>query len=188
MSNNQHYNNSMHPQNVASRYQGNRRTSLSDNAYGSSNNSHVLYDDKAGVKAARNGYTDSLARSRKSSVPEQRSRQASDGTAASLYQSGPSHQGSYRVDNATTSGNRFSGYGYPKTRPVEDPAITGDRIAGCGPSWIGPKNTTVLELFIGDVPDEVETTDLESLFSKQMNMMPTKVIIGRTVPRHAFVE
>jgi hypothetical protein len=188
VANNQHYSHNMLPQNAGPRYQGNRRTSLSDNTYGSSNSSYMLYDDKAGTKAARGGNTDILARSRKSSVPEQRGRHGSYGTDASPYQPGPSNYGSGRIDNQTAMGNRFSNHGPPKTRPVDDPSITGDTIAGCGPSWIGPENTRVFELFIGDVPDDVQATDLESMFSNMMNMMPTRVTVGYKLPRHAFIE
>jgi hypothetical protein len=188
VANNQHYNHNMLPQNAGPRYQGNRCTSLSDNTYGSSNSSCMLYDDKAGTKAVRGGYTDVLARSRKSSVPEPRERHGSYGTDASPYQKGPSNYGSGRMDNQTAMGNRFSSHGPLKTRPVDDPAITGDTIAGCGPSWIGPENTRVFELFIGDVPDDVQATDLEFMFSNVMSMMPRKVTIGYKLPRHAFVE
>ncbi|KAF3052215.1 hypothetical protein E8E11_010224 [Didymella keratinophila] len=87
------------------------------------------------------------------------------------------------------AGGRYN-YG-PKSHMDNDPSITQDLEFGCFVDWIGPLNEIVNELFVKDLPENIQPTELEDLFQAQLGVKLTSVNI-RCSPqapqlKHAFV-
>ncbi|KAG9185265.1 hypothetical protein G6011_07809 [Alternaria panax] len=71
----------------------------------------------------------------------------------------------------------------------DDPTITGDSVFGCGHTWIGPKNSTVNELWIGDLPSDVGEDELVQLFKQTVGVTPIAISLRSRFPQdgtHAF--
>lgn len=169
-------------QNMDSRRHGDRRISQQHV------NGSVLYDPYEGSNPAfrtaqyfggkkynQNGLHSNNGRQRKASFPGSR----------------PYH-GQYTNGRPQTGGPHIPG---PKPYSEDNRAITQDREYGCYIDWIGPQNETVNELFVKDLPEDVQDAELEVLFQERLGVKPTSINIrfspqfpqqaqGR---RHAFV-
>lgn len=55
----------------------------------------------------------------------------------------------------------------------DDPDIVNDLEYGCNQRWIGPKNESVDEVFVGDLPDDVSEPELQRLFENGVGLTPT---------------
>jgi hypothetical protein len=72
---------------------------------------------------------------------------------------------------------------------MDDPTITGDSVSGCGPTWIGPKNSTVKELWIGDLPADADENELIQLFKQTVGVTAVTISLKNKFPHsapHAF--
>lgn len=78
----------------------------------------------------------------------------------------------------------------PRRRSSEDdPAVTGDAVSGCGHTWIGPKNASVNELWIGDLPQDIHEDELVQLFQQAVKISPIGISLRSNSvkgPFHAF--
>ena len=71
----------------------------------------------------------------------------------------------------------------------DDPNITGDSVSGCGHTWIGPKNLTVNELWIGDLPPDAREDEIIQLFKQTVDVTATAISLRSRLPQngtHAF--
>ncbi|KAB2103305.1 hypothetical protein AG0111_0g8361 [Alternaria gaisen] len=71
----------------------------------------------------------------------------------------------------------------------DDPTITGDSVSGCGHTWIGPKNLTVNELWIGDLPPDAREDEIIQLFKQTVDVTATAISLRSRLPQngtHAF--
>lgn len=106
----------------------------------------------------------------------------------------PSFPGSRLYHGQYTNGRSQTGGPYnsgPKSHMGNDPSVTQDRDYGCFIDWIGPQNEIVNELFVNDLPENVQEVELEGLFQARLGIKPTSICI-RCSPqapqkRHAFV-
>lgn len=105
-----------------------------------------------------------------------------------------SHHGYSRPETMTSYNGRYGGVA-SGTRPMQDDlSITQNRTTGCGTDWIAPLNTTVNELFIGDLPVDVEDAviehELANLFQRTFQISPVKISVRPVSPKgrtnHAF--
>jgi hypothetical protein len=75
----------------------------------------------------------------------------------------------------------------------DDPEVTQDVEKGCSSHWIGPRNETVKEVFIGDLPEDIQVPEIETLFKRRIGITPASVAIPSPplhryhCRRHAFV-
>jgi hypothetical protein len=132
----------------------------------------------SGKKYNQNGFQNPRGRQRKLSTPGSR----------------PYHSqfANDKPGHVQSNGNRFLG---PKGPGEDDPAITQDHEHGCHTNWIGPQNTTVTEVYIGDLPEDIRDAELEALFQDRIGVKP-KSINARSAThsqynhptrKHAFV-
>ncbi|KAF2629709.1 hypothetical protein BU25DRAFT_272384 [Macroventuria anomochaeta] len=181
---NMHYSPGMPSQNIDPRHPGDRRFSQQHgngsalyDPYEGSNPAFRTVGYSNGKKYSQNSLHNSTGRQRKTSFPGSR----------------PYH-GQYTNDRPgllQMGGNRFFG---PKPDREDDPAITQDQEYGCYIDWIGPRNETVNELFVKDLPENIQDAELEALFLGRLGVKPTSVKVksaehaqyaqGR---KHAFV-
>lgn len=98
------------------------------------------------------------------------------------------YHGQYANARPQTGGPYNSG---PKSHMINDPSITQDRDYGCFMDWIGPLNEFVNELFVKDLPEDVQDKELEGLFQARLAVKLTSVKIRRSPQapqlKHAFV-
>ncbi|KAF1851824.1 uncharacterized protein K460DRAFT_42107 [Cucurbitaria berberidis CBS 394.84] len=148
------------------------------------NNGGMLYDPynganpkfndapgyNGGKKSGQSGFANQAGRPRKTSNPGNRP--------------GYGQYGMDRPGNITTSGGRYSEHGFKKGRSEDDPVITQNRSSGCHDTWIGPKNETVTELFVGDLPDDVQVHELKQLFEQLAGISPSQVDIKHAHEQH----
>ncbi|KAL1792765.1 hypothetical protein ACET3X_009272 [Alternaria dauci] len=66
----------------------------------------------------------------------------------------------------------------------DDPTITGDSVSGCGHTWIGPKNATVNELWIGDLPPDAGEEELIQLFKQTVGVTATAISLRSRLPHN----
>ncbi|XPS72177.1 hypothetical protein M3J09_004343 [Ascochyta lentis] len=162
---NMHFSPSIVPHNIGPRHPGDRRYSQQHG------NGSALYDPyegnnpsfRAGKKSYHNGsqqhsIQNSNGRQRKASIPGSR-------PYHSQYMSD-------RSGNAQPSGQRFFG---PKGFSEDDLAITQDYKHGCHIDWIGPQNTTVTEVFVKNLPEDVQDAELERLFQDSIGVKPKSI-------------
>lgn len=168
---NMHYPPNMPPQNIDPRHAGDRR-------YSQQHSSGALYDPYEGgnpaFKAA--GYSNSKKNN-------QNSFQGSNGRQRKT--SFPGSRPYYTQYTNNGSGlPQPSGHRYPGSKGYreDDLAIVQDREHGCHIDWIGPQNITVDELFVKDLPGNIQDTELEALFHDGIGVKPTSVNIG--IPFH----
>jgi|SRR5690242_5309146 len=149
----------------------------------------LLYDPYDGSNPAFMGAGYSNGNSRKTYLnghhnPNSRPRRTS-------FPGSRQYQNQYMNDRSSlpqTGGKRnFS----QKTHLENDPAITQDRDYGCYENWIGPHNETVNELYVKDLPEDVEPSELEAMFHSRLGVKPTSINI-KSLPQlhhrtHAFV-
>lgn len=159
-------------------YMDPHHTGRREKSYGTLTGHNTLYDPYNGAKPAfsdygtgrkssRNGYMEQSA-GRKPSVQGLRPRVSSSGT---------------------DWGDRLQRH-HHHHQLKDDPAITGDAIRGCGHTWIGPENHDVNELFIGDLPENIQPREIEIMFSSTINIAPARVIVKTpsfSTRAHAFV-
>lgn len=98
---------------------------------------------------------------------------------------GQAQHGVDRPGDLPTNAPRQLGFsGSRRNRCEDDPTITQNRTTGCHDLWIGPKNETVTELFIGDLPDDVQGHELRSLFEQQIGISPSQVDVRYPEQQH----
>ena len=181
---NRHYFPGMPPQNIDLR-RPNDHPSSQQRANGSglydpyegSNPAFRAAGYSSGKKYNQNGLHNSNGRQRKTSFPGSRP-----------------YQGQYTNDRPgllQMGSNNFSG---PKPHLEDDLAITQDREYGCYIDWIGPHNDTVNELFVKDLPVNVQDAELEALFHDRLGIRPTSINVRSALHaqqaqgrKHAFV-
>ena len=147
---------------------------------------NALYDPYEGSNPAfrstgyANGkkYNQAGSRPHKSSYPGDRpSFFQYSGDRSVSFQGGPNY------------GGHFAG---PKPPFEADPAITGDREHGCNHDWIGPSNNTVDEVYVNNLPENIQKADLHNLFLDKVGVEPTAISIltkiGYPDRKHAFVS
>jgi hypothetical protein len=167
-----YYANNGPPHNTDTRRAGRRNSSYGNgngSLYDPYNGAKPAFNDPAGRRSSRGGFLDQPGRSRKASVPDNRSR-----------------VGSYGADWIDMPGN---GSRYSRGRTVDDPAIIGDTLRGCHQKWIGPENHTVNELFVSDLPDDVQDNEVKEMFAREINIPPLRVTIKKqpsATHAHAF--
>jgi hypothetical protein len=91
--------------------------------------------------------------------------------------------------NVSSSGPRNSDFNARRRLSEDDPTITGDSVSGCGHTWIGPKNLTVSELWIGDLPADVGENELIQLFKQIVGVTAIAISLRNKFPQngtHAF--
>jgi hypothetical protein len=91
--------------------------------------------------------------------------------------------------NVSSSGSRNSDFNARRRLSEDDPTITGDSVSGCGHTWIGPKNLTVSELWIGDLPADVGEDELIQLFKQTVGVTAIAISLRNKFPQngtHAF--
>ncbi|KAJ4381258.1 hypothetical protein N0V86_003607 [Didymella sp. IMI 355093] len=110
----------------------------------------------------------------------------------------PSFPGSRPYQGQYTNGRPQTGGSYntrPKSHLDNNIAITQDQEYGCYIDWIGPKNESVNELFVKDLPEDIREAELENIFQERLGVRLTSVNIGSrsSLPqysqsrKHAFV-
>ncbi|KNG44967.1 hypothetical protein TW65_08208 [Stemphylium lycopersici] len=90
---------------------------------------------------------------------------------------------------AIPPGSYYTNFNPRRRLPEDDPAVTGDAVSGCGHTWIGPKNTSVNELWIGDLPQDIHEDELVLLFQQAVKISPTGISLRSNSlkgPFHAF--
>jgi hypothetical protein len=104
------------------------------------------------------------------------------------------NHGYNRPETGALYNGRYASLGSGSRYMQEDLSITQNGTTGCGTDWIAPLNTTVNELFIGDLPVDVENDviehELADLFQGTFHISPVKIWVrpsptGRS--NHAFV-
>jgi hypothetical protein len=114
-------------------------------------------------------------------TPQDRGRKMSTSSGRTAYSS---------LNYMPPTGLRYNDTSTRRRISEDDPNITGDSVSGCGHTWIGPHNTTVKELWIGDLPQDVSESELLQLFEQTVKVTPTAVSLrsntGRS-PFHAFI-
>lgn len=186
---NMHYAHGIPPQNLDPRRPSDRRHSQQHG------NGSALYDPyegsnpafighsravgyASGKKYNQNGFQNPNGRQRKASMPGSRP-----------YHSQYTNE---RTNHVQASGYRFPG---PKGHSEDDVAITQDHEHGCHINWVGPQNTTVNELFIKDLPEDIQDAELETLFQNKIGVKPKSIIVRSAIlaqhnylgRKHAFV-
>ncbi|KAJ4356339.1 uncharacterized protein N0V89_004371 [Didymosphaeria variabile] len=153
-----------------------RRSSQSIKPSGLFNPYGAERPDKAGFaatgarKGGRGNYSSNVGRSRKYSA----------GTFdRSLYGAYPSDL----PENAMRYGSGQFGEG-PQARNFSsnytfeaDPKITNDEKFGCDYNFIGPKNNTVRQLYVKNLPGDVQDNELRTLFQECAGVRPAKLEI-----------
>ena len=148
------------------------------------NNGGMLYDPynganpkfnegaayNGGKKPGQNGFAAQPGRPRK--------------TSNSTNRAGYGQYGADRPGHMPTSGVRYPEYGFRKGRSEDDPVITQNRSSGCHDNWIGPKNETVTELFVGDLPEDIQVHELQYLFEQQAGVRPSQIDIKHAHELH----
>jgi hypothetical protein len=81
--------------------------------------------------------------------------------------------------NATISSGstRHTSFNNRRRPSEDDPAITGDSVSGCGHTWIGPKNSTVDELWVGDLIQDTSEGELVQMFKQAVGITPTSIAL-----------
>ncbi|USP81160.1 hypothetical protein yc1106_08434 [Curvularia clavata] len=116
-------------------------------------------------------------------APQNRGRRSSTSSSARLV------QGSHYYIPST--GSRIIESSNRRRLSEDDTSITGDSVYGCGHTWIGPKNTTVKELWIGDLPPDVRENELKQLFDKTVGITPLSISVKSNTVKghvHAFAN
>lgn len=143
------------------------------NCRGNAQSNGALYDPYNGTKPAfnehngakrmpRHNHSDNIGRQRKSSAPDHR---------PMLHTYGPERpQNSHHHHAGTVPHVHRRG-----SLAVEDPAIVGDSIAGCGLDWIGPENSTVNELYMVGFPQTCSLKDIFGLLMRTTNIKPADI-------------
>ncbi|CAO2651140.1 Nn.00g094370.m01.CDS01 [Neocucurbitaria sp. VM-36] len=177
MTNNVYYPNTMPSQHMDPRASMPRQASQFNSGgilYDPYNGANPKFNDAAvysgGKKPGQNGFSNQPGRPRKSSH--------------TINRQGYGQLSSDRPGNMPTNTARHSEHGFRKGRLEDDPVITQDRSCGCNDSWIGPKNETVTELFVGDLPDDVQVHELKHLFEQQVGITPSQVDIKHAPEQH----
>ena len=130
----------------------------------------------SGKKQHHNGFQNQPGRPRKPSMP---------------IRPEPVQYGFEKAGNTYNHGSY--GYGFIRRHSEDDPEITQDLEKGCHSHWIGPKNETVKEVFIGDLPEDIQAAEIECLFKQRISVIPACVALPAPVGnrhqlrRHAFV-
>lgn len=111
------------------------------------------------------------------------------------YSGNRPNYGQYGIERSTslqTGPNYGSQFARSKSPQENDRAITGDKESGCYHTWIGPLNETVNELFVKDLPPDVQYAELEAMFFDRIGFKPTAIRVKSTPNlsdrKHAFVE
>ena len=137
----------------------------------------MLFDPYGGTNpkfsdaTAYNGPNKSVPQA--SANPPNRSRKVSNATIRSGYgQIATDQAGNPSVNRARQPDATFI-----RAHGVDDPAITGDPHSGCNQFWVGPENKDVIELFVGDLPEDIQPCELHQLFEELVGISPTRIMI-----------
>ncbi|KAE8846126.1 hypothetical protein HRS9139_00693 [Pyrenophora teres f. teres] len=107
--------------------------------------------------------------------------------------SNPAGRASQHNSNADLHPNssRYQDFGARSRQSEDDPNIVGDTVSGCGHTWIGIQNSTVNELWVGDLPADTPQGEIQQMFEQNVKITPVKVVIKTNgfnkAPSHAFV-
>ncbi|KAJ6200988.1 hypothetical protein J3E72DRAFT_372172 [Bipolaris maydis] len=140
-------------------YNGNNRKFSAGQAYGDT-----------GKKGGPYGFT----------APQHRGRKISTSSGRSVHSS---------HNHMLPTGPRYNEISSRRRQSEDDPKITGDSISGCGHTWIGPNNTTVKELWVGDLPPDVSESEILQLFEQTIGITPIAISLRHNAgkgPFHAF--
>jgi hypothetical protein len=181
MANSQYYNNGMPPHNMDTHRPDRRSGTYTNNGnsllYDPNNGASSAFNDhNTGRKSSRGGFTGQGGRPRKFSGLDQRPRNAS--------------YGSDRAEPIATHGGRPHDHRMVRPQHELDPYITGDPIRGCNQTWIGPENYNVNELFVSDIPQGVEPSEVQDMFMREVSIFPVHAVVKRYAGgghHHAFV-
>lgn len=116
-------------------------------------------------------------------APQNRGRRSSTSSSVRLAQ-GSHHYMPSRGSRSIEPSNRWRS-------SEDDTSITGDSVYGCGHTWVGPKNNTVKELWIGDLPPDIRESELKQLFDKAVGINPLSISIKSNTVKghvHAFAK
>lgn len=90
-----------------------------------------------------------------------------------------------------SSSSRHQDFSTRSRLSEDDPEIVNDLVFGCCHTWIGNKNSTVNELWVGDLPAETRESEVRQMFEQMVKITPTAVSIKNNSfnksPLHAFV-
>ncbi|KAJ4369063.1 hypothetical protein N0V83_006146 [Neocucurbitaria cava] len=186
MTNNAYYTNNMPGQHMDPRAAMPGQASHFNNRgmlYDPYNGTNPKFNDAAGYsggkKSGQGAFANQPGRPRKTSYTNNRP--------------GYGQHGVDRPANAPANVSRHSENSFRKPRPEDDPDTIQDRVAGCHDNWIGPKNETVTELFVGDLPDDVQPNELKDLFVQHVGIKPSLIDIKYSLEQqpsrlHAFIS
>lgn len=149
-------------------------------------NANALYDPYEGSNPAfrSTGYTNGKKYNQAGSRPHKTS-----------YPGDRPNYGQYTSDRSVSfqGGPNYGGHFAGLRPPFEaDPAMTGDREHGCNHDWIGPSNNTVDEVYVNNIPEDIQKAELQNLFLDKLGVEPTSISImsksGFPDRKHAFVS
>lgn len=86
--------------------------------------------------------------------------------------------------------SRFTESSNRRRQSEADASITGDSVSGCGHTWIGPHNSTVKELWIGELPPDICEAEITQLFEQIVRITPIAISLRSNAMKgnaHAFV-
>jgi hypothetical protein len=180
MTNNMHYPNNMGPQ-YADRAPMPRRASH--------HNANLLYDPYGGANrkfSDTSAYNSGSKRGGPGNFTAQlgRGRKVSTSSGRVAYNSNPDH-----AANIPANSGRYTDFNSRRRFSEDDPNVTGDPVAGCAQNWIGTGNSTVTELWIGDLPVDAHEDELRLLFQQKVGITPTAISIKDNPTKgicHAF--
>ncbi|KAH8730597.1 hypothetical protein GQ44DRAFT_823310 [Phaeosphaeriaceae sp. PMI808] len=182
MTNSPYYTNNIPPHNMSSHQHPNRQNSLHGNGYGS------LFDPYNGARPTFNDSHVSRKPGRMSSADQ--SGRLRKLPAGDIRPRNGSH-GADRSDAGPANSYRYQDHRPAKLYMVDDTDITSDKIRGCNHTWIGPENADVNELFVGDLPEDIQKEEIHDMFVRDMGIVPSEVTVKfkpQAVRRHAFVQ
>lgn len=170
-------------QNANSGRQGNRRYSQQHM------NSNVLFDPYEGSNPAfkPGGYSNSKKYNANASHHAEGRQRKTSAPGGRPYHSPYTTERSEFSQTGTNYSNRYTG---SKVYREFDHAVTEDLQYGCNFNWIGPFNETVTELFVKDLPENVQDVELRNMFLER-GFEPVSILIKGVAQfpdkRHAFV-
>ncbi|KAL6153382.1 hypothetical protein ACJBU6_08533 [Exserohilum turcicum] len=174
---NMHFQGQMSAQVVESRAPMSRRLNYA--------NTNQLFDPYSGTNrkfSSVQGYNDATRKGGPGGfvAPQNRGRKMSSSGGRPAYNS-------YNPMSSSTS--HYTEFSARRRVSEDDPNITGDTVFGCGHTWIGPKNATVNELWIGDLPHDVLESELLQMFEQMVKITSVSISLRSNAtkgPFHAF--
>ncbi|KAF1836005.1 hypothetical protein BDW02DRAFT_596806 [Decorospora gaudefroyi] len=175
MTNNMHY-----PNNMAAQYPDPR-------APMPHRTSNLLFDPYNGANPKFNNTT-THKKGAYSNFPAQsnRGRKASTSIGRVAYSSSNTDH----ATNVSANAGRYTDFSARRRFSEDDPKITSDPVTGCAHTWIGAGNSTVTELWVGDLPSDAHEDEVKQMFQQNVGITPTAISIKHNTSRpnnsHAF--